>query len=90
MDSNVDNERYSVCRFFPDGTYEYTRRNVGAQEASEAFVHYCTSIGAKLGTTARVIMTDTGDCIVAEWEWEEGCVFPDSLKGRYARGQNQA
>lgn len=67
---------YSVCQFFPNGQYEYVRRFVSAKEATEAFAHYTTSVGAKMGTTVRVIITDGGDCINAEWKFGEGLVYP--------------
>ena len=34
------------------------------------------SLGGRLGTTERVIITDGGDCIAFEWRHEEGVVFP--------------
>jgi hypothetical protein len=73
---------FSVCQFFPDGSYEYTRRYVEAEEAVKAAIHYATSVGAKLGTTERVIITDGGDCISWEWKRSEGIVFPPEIAGR--------
>lgn len=67
---------FSVCQFFPDESYEYVRRFVSAKEAVEAFGHYITSVGAKLGTTVRVIITDGGDCINMEWQFGKGITFP--------------
>lgn len=46
---------FSVTQFFPDGTYEKVREFVGPEEAVEAAHHYCHSVGARLGTTVRVI-----------------------------------
>lgn len=66
---------FSVWQFFEDGGYERVRRNVSAKEAVQAAYHYCTSIGAQLGITCRVIITDGGDCIAFEWKWEEGITF---------------
>lgn len=68
-------ELFSVCQFFPDGSYEYVRRNVPVEEAAKAAKHYCTSVGAKLGTTVRVIVTDTDDYIAFEWVFGKGIVF---------------
>lgn len=73
---------FSVCQFFPDDTYEYVRRYVDGGEAVAAFRHYTTSVGAKLGTTKRVILTDGGDCINLEWKFGEGITFPEELKGK--------
>ena len=69
-------EKYNVCQFFPDGSYEYVRRFVPAEEAMTAFKHFTNSVGARLGTTVRVIITDTGDCINAEWEYGKGLTYP--------------
>jgi hypothetical protein len=66
---------FSVCQFFTDGSYEYVRRWVDAEEAVKAAKHYCTSVGAKLGVVERVIITDGGDCINFEWKRGEGVTF---------------
>lgn len=85
---------FSVCQFFPDESYEYVRRYVSAEEAFTAFRHYCTSVGAKLGTTRRVIITDGGDSVNAEWEWEEGITFVGDPKspalGQWKEGKDAA
>lgn len=70
------NELFSVVQFFPDGQYEYVRSRVEAEEAVKAAQHYCTSVGARMGTTRRVIITDGGDCTVFEWVFGKGVVFP--------------
>jgi len=67
---------FSVCQFFEDGTYEYVRRFVTAEKAMEAFNHYTLGVGAQLGITKRVIITDGGDCINAEWEHGKGLTDP--------------
>lgn len=71
----MDNE-FSVYQFFPDGTYERVREFVSPEEAVRAAQHYCTSVGARLGTTVRVIITDGGDCCCFEWKHGEGITFP--------------
>lgn len=70
---------FSVCQFFEDGSYEYVRRWVSPEEAMRALGHYSRSVGAKLGTTTRVIVTDGGDCINAEWTHKDGFTFPPEL-----------
>lgn len=70
-----DRDEYSVCQFFEDDSYEYVRRFVGAEEAVKAAKHYCTSVGAQLGTTRRVIITDGGDCINFEWQFGKGITY---------------
>lgn len=74
----MDNE-FSVCQFFEDESYEYVRRFVSAEEATRAFSRYTTSVGAQIGTTKRVIITDGGDCINAEWQYGKGITFPKQV-----------
>lgn len=69
-------EYFSVYQFFPDGSYERVRDHVEAEEAVQAATHYTTSVGARLGTTTRVIITDGWDCTNFEWKFGEGVVFP--------------
>ena len=63
----MGHNEYSVCQFFVDGTHEYVRRFVDKDEADKAFKHYTTSVGARLGFTTCVIVTDGGDTVVLEW-----------------------
>lgn len=72
---NEERDEFSVCQFFEDESYEYVRRFVSAKEAVEAAKHYCTSIGAQLGTTRRVIITDGGDSINFEWQFGKGITY---------------
>ena len=67
---------YSVAQFFIDGTNEYVRRFVSAEEAVKAFTHYAKSVGAQMGTTVRVILTDGDDCINWEWQYGKGITYP--------------
>lgn len=67
---------FSVCQFFAGGFSEYPRRYVSIEEAVEAFKHYTRCVTARMGITERVIITDGGDCIVAEWTFEGGVIFP--------------
>ena len=67
---------FSVCQFFEDGSYEYVRHFVSAEEAVRTFGHYTSSVGARIGTTVRVIITDGGDCINMEWKHGEGITYP--------------
>jgi hypothetical protein len=69
-------ETYNVVQFFEDGSYEYVRRNVPALEAVTAAKHYTTSVGARLGFTRRVIITDEDDFTNFEWKFGEGVTFP--------------
>ena len=73
------NGEFSVCQFFIDDSYEYVRRFVDAKEAVLAFKHYSSSVGARLGTTKRVIVTDGGDCVNMEWQYGKGITYPPEL-----------
>lgn len=79
-------ETYSVAQWFPDGQYEYVRRNVSIEKAMDAAKHYCTCVGARFGTTVRVIIEDGGGCCIFEWERENGIIFPEELKGMLRNG----
>ncbi len=72
----METNEFSVCQFFPDGSYEYTCRYVSAEAAVKQFQSYTSSVGARIGTTRRVIITDGGDSITAEWEYGKGLTFP--------------
>lgn len=78
-------ELYSVVQFFRDDTHEYVRRGLEAKEAVETASHYCSSVGAKLGTTTRVIITDGGDDTVFEWQFGKGVTFPPEAAGKVPR-----
>lgn len=67
---------YSVVQFFEDGSYEYVRRFVSAEEAVKVSKHYTQSIAVKMGLVKRVIITDGGDCCCFEWIAGKGVVFP--------------
>jgi hypothetical protein len=73
---------YSVCQFFPDGSYEYVRRGVGAEEAVKAADHYTHNVATKLGVVDRVIITDGDDYCCFEWKRGEGVTFPPECRGR--------
>lgn len=85
----ADAREFSVCQFFPDGSYEYVRRFVDAEEAVKAAIHCATSVGARLGTTQRVIITDGGDHTTWEWKRDEGVTFPPGHEGRLKGGAVQ-
>jgi hypothetical protein len=42
----------------------------------KAVDHYCNSVGARMGFTKRVTITDMGDCVCFEWKQGEGITFP--------------
>jgi hypothetical protein len=69
-------ERYSVYQFFVDGSYERVSHAVGAEEAVKVFRFYTNNVATQLGVVRRVIITDWGDCISAEWQYGRGLTFP--------------
>ena len=72
----LNEELFSVTQFFMDGSYETVIKHVPMQEAVDKAVWYCRSVTAIIGVTQRVIITDSGDCIVFEWQFTRGVVFP--------------
>jgi hypothetical protein len=60
-------DQFSVVQFFIDGSQEYVRRNVSAEEALKALKHYTSNVATKLGVVNRVILTDGGDFTNIEW-----------------------
>ena len=75
-------ELFSVFQFFADDSCERVRENVGPREAVEAARHYSSSVGAQIGTTVRVIITDLADNTVFEWQHGKGVTFPPEATGR--------
>ena len=69
------NERFNVVQFFKDGTYEYVRRNVTAEDAVKAAQHYTQSVAVRMDLVNRVIVTDMLDQTC--FEWKDGkIIFP--------------
>lgn len=52
-----------------------TNREHGAEEAVKAFHHYTNNVASDMGLVKRVIITDGGDCINAEWQYGKGITF---------------
>jgi hypothetical protein len=67
---------FSVYQFFADEQYERYREFVDIEEAVRAFKFLTTNVASGMGLTRRVIITDGGDCVVAEWKFKEGVVWP--------------
>jgi hypothetical protein len=86
----MDGETYNVVQWFPNEVYEYVRRGVTLEEAWRAAQHYCTFVGAKVGTTVRVMIEDGGGSCVLEWKREEGIVFPEEFLGGFKMGDFNA
>ena len=72
--------QFNVVQFFEDDSHEYVRRGVDAEEAVKAAHHYCNCVGARLGMTRRVIITDDGDFTNFMWEYGKGVTYPPPQK----------
>jgi hypothetical protein len=69
------NETFNVVQFFKDGTHEYVRRDVEAEEAVKAADHYCHSVAVRMGFVTSVMITDSGDCCAFLWTAKNGVEF---------------
>lgn len=67
---------FSVYQFFPNETYEEVLRFVEAETAVRTAKALIESVGGRLGTTSRVIITDGGDFTCFEWKFGEGITYP--------------
>lgn len=77
---------YSVFQWFIDGSREDVLRFVGAEEAVDTATRLATSVGGRLGSTQKIMITDGGDCCCWEWNHEKGMTFPTEFKGRLKKG----
>jgi hypothetical protein len=71
-----ERNEFSVCQIFVDGSEEYVAGLVSGEEAVNIAKRCTETVGAKIGTTARVIITDGGDCMCFEWKFGEGVTYP--------------
>lgn len=79
---------YATIQFFADDSYERVVEWVDAAEAVSVAKRLTDSIGARLGMTQRVIVTDGGDFTCFQWEYGKGVTYPpwDAEEGRYVAG----
>ena len=71
-----ERDEFSVYQFFPDDLNERVASFVGAREAVDLAMQLSRSIGGRIGTTRRIIITDGGDDTVFEWKHGEGVTYP--------------
>ena len=71
-----DRDEYSVYQFFPDDSCERVVSFVSPEKAVHMAQRLTETVGARLGTTRRIIITDGGDYCVFEWKHGEGITFP--------------
>jgi hypothetical protein len=73
---------FSVYQFFPDESYERVAKWMGGEEAVTLARQLTQSLGARIGTTRRVIITDGLDSTVFEWRHGEGVTWPPEARGK--------
>lgn len=66
---------FSVYQFFPDDSYERVLSFVDGETAVRTAKQLSESVGARIGSTRRIIITDGGDCTCFEWKHGEGVTF---------------
>lgn len=69
-------EKFNVYQFFTDDSNEEVLTRVSAREAVDKAYSLATSVGARIGTTKRVIITDSGDFTAWDWIYGKGLIFP--------------
>lgn len=73
-------ETFCVYQFFyNDLGYEKVAQYVSAEEAIRIYNGLVSSLGAKMGTTEKIIITDMWDLTVLEWCFGKGIVFPPEV-----------
>jgi len=78
----AETETFSVFWWDPDDTYYKELEYVGVKEAVHRAYGLANSVGGRIGTIKRIIVTDGGDCCIWEWIFGEGVVFPEELRGQ--------
>jgi hypothetical protein len=66
---------FSVYAFFVDETSMLDLEHVDAETAVNAAKRLTESLGARMGTTRRVIIVDGGDNTCFQWEYGKGVTF---------------
>jgi hypothetical protein len=72
----MSTNEFSVCLFFPDGSYHYERRSLGAEAAVMLARDVTLRPAALAGLIGRVIITDGDDFACFEWTHGQGVTFP--------------
>lgn len=68
--------QFSVFAFFPDESYLLEAEWVDEETAVKTAARLVDTIGARIGATRRVIITDAFDLTVFQWEFGKGVTFP--------------
>jgi hypothetical protein len=78
-DDTVEAGEFNVWAFFANGDSHQFAKEVDARTAVDTARRLIRSLGAQLGTTVKVIITDGGDCTNFEWAAGYGIVFPAGM-----------
>jgi len=76
MSEHDDGAPYKVWIFFRDGTHWLSADNLETGAAVECAFRQTQTLGAKLGTTRRVIIEDCLGHTSFEWQFKKGVTFP--------------
>jgi len=79
-----DRAEFSVYQFFPSGMAEKVLAFVPIEEAMEMAIGLANSVGGRVGTTRRIIITDGGDFTVFEWMHGVGITHPNRKQEQQA------
>ena len=80
--SDPNSKEYSVYLWFEDGSYHRELQHVDMVTAVAKATSMCTNVGAQMGITQKVMITDGGDCSIFEWEHGKGIVHPPEEPAR--------
>jgi hypothetical protein len=82
---NDNRPEFSVYVYFRDGRCEAVCRFVDAETAVKAAKRLSQNVGAKLGTTQRILITSGDDTCCFHWQHGLGVTFPpyDAKLGRF-------
>lgn len=81
---------FNVHQWFVNNGYEKAGEWMDAKRAVEFATSLATSVGARLGTSVRVMITDHLDCCAWEWRREFGVIHPPGLVGLFKDGLRTA
>ena len=73
-------EKFSVWQFHYRA-HECIAASVSLREATTVAVKLVNSGEGRNGSITRILILNNGDCIVFEWQYIIGIVFPPNLKG---------
>ena len=76
IDTNPNDKQFSVCRFYANGTYEYSARWISFHNAIKELARCANDFDSEIGATLRIIIVDGLDLINVEWVRGQGLVYP--------------